>query len=148
MKSKRFEIWGGGFDCFILDTQKDWSWNKLKKMKCLCNTWVFIRNPNTLKGMVQFVHEVHPVFSITLSTFYHMLYVWNDGTMPSFILFEGHLNCFSISRSISSKKRLNAWNIANEVRTCWNLRMLLTMVHNEHTKRLEFKWSWKNEMSL
>ena len=35
------------------------SWNKLKKMKCLCNRWVFVWNPCTLKEMVQLVHEVH-----------------------------------------------------------------------------------------
>ena len=45
------------------------SWNKLKKMKCLCNRWVFVWNPCNLKEMVQFVHEVHPVFVVILSTF-------------------------------------------------------------------------------
>ena len=29
--------------------------------------------PHTSKEMVQFVHEVHPVFAVTLSTFVHML---------------------------------------------------------------------------
>ena len=28
------------------------SWNKLRKMKCLCNRWVFDWNPCTLKEMV------------------------------------------------------------------------------------------------
>ena len=46
------------------------SWNKLRKIKCLCNRWVFVWNHCTLKEMVQFVHEVHPVFSVILSTFY------------------------------------------------------------------------------
>ena len=41
----------------------------LKNMKCLHNTWVFVRNPDTSKEIVQFVHEVHPVFPVTLSTF-------------------------------------------------------------------------------
>ena len=41
--------------------------------------------------MVQFVHEVHPVFAVTLSTFYHMLCVLNDDTMPSLNLLRVHL---------------------------------------------------------
>ena len=63
------------------------SWNKLRKMKCLCNRWVFVWNPCTLKEMVQFVHEVHPIFAVILSTFAHMLCGSNDDTMPSFNLF-------------------------------------------------------------
>jgi hypothetical protein len=35
----------------------------------LCNRWVFVRNPDTSKEIVHFVHEVHPVFALTLSTF-------------------------------------------------------------------------------
>ena len=49
------------------------SWNNLRKMKCLCNRWVFVWNPYTLKKMIQFVHEVHSVFVVILSTFAHML---------------------------------------------------------------------------
>ena len=63
------------------------SLNKLRKMKCLWNRWVFVWNPRTLKEMVQFVHEVHPVFAVILSTFAHMLCGSNDDTMPSFNLF-------------------------------------------------------------
>ena len=33
-----------------------------------------VSNPHTSKDMVEFVHEVHPVFVVTLSTFAHMLY--------------------------------------------------------------------------
>ena len=44
--------------------------------------------PHTYKEMVQFVHEVHPVFAVTLWTFVHMLCGWNDDTMPSFNLFR------------------------------------------------------------
>ena len=73
-------------------------------MKCLRNRWVFVRNPNTSKEIVQFVNEVHPVFAVTLSTFLHMLCGWNDDTMPIFNLFRVHLKCFSISGSFSSKK--------------------------------------------
>ena len=91
----------------------------LKKMKCLCNRWVFVRNPDTSKEIVHFVHEVHLVFAVTLSTFLHMLCGWNDDTTPTFNLFRVHLYCFSISSSFSSKKRLNAWKIANDGRKGW-----------------------------
>ena len=40
-----------------------------KKMKSLCNRWVSVWNPDTSKEIVHFVHEVYPVFPITLSTF-------------------------------------------------------------------------------
>ena len=64
----------------------------LKKWSAgLCNRWVFVRNPDTLKEIVQFVHEVHPVFAVNLSTFLHMLCGWNDDTMKSFNLFRVHL---------------------------------------------------------
>ena len=47
------------------------SWVKicLKKWNPFCNRRVFFRNPHTSKEIVQFVHEVHPVFPVTLSTF-------------------------------------------------------------------------------
>ena len=63
------------------------SLNMLRKMKCLWNRWVFVWNPCTLKVMVQFVQEVHQVFSVILSTFADMLCGSNDDTMPSFNLF-------------------------------------------------------------
>ena len=72
-------------------------------MKCLCNNLVFVGNPDTSKEIVRFVHEVHPVFAVTLSTFLHMLCGSNDDTMPTFNLFRVHLKCFSISGSYSSK---------------------------------------------
>ena len=71
----------------VLDAKKVLSWNKLRKLKCLCNRWVFVWNPCTLKEMVQFVHEVHPGFAVILSTFAHILCGSNDDTMPSFNLF-------------------------------------------------------------
>ena len=72
-------------------------------MKPLCNRRVSIWNPDTSKEIVRFVHEVHPVFAVSLSTFLHMLCGWNDDTMPTFNLFRVHLKCFSISGSYSSK---------------------------------------------
>ena len=62
-------ILGSGFKWCILNAQKVWGKNKFKKMKCLCNNWVFVWNPHTSKQMVQFVHIVHLVFATTLSTF-------------------------------------------------------------------------------
>ena len=44
-----------------------------KKMKSLCNRRVSVRNPDTSKEIVHFVHEVRPVFAVTLSTLLHML---------------------------------------------------------------------------
>ena len=48
-------------------------------------------NPDTSKEIVRFVHEVHPVFAVTLSNCLHMLCGWNDDTMPTFNLFRVHL---------------------------------------------------------
>src|SRR4051812_37459019 len=87
MKSERVEISVCGFECCLLDAKKALR-NKLRKMKCLCNRLVFVRNPCTLKEMVLFVQEVHPVFAVILSTFAHMLCGSNDDTMPSFNLFR------------------------------------------------------------
>ena len=103
MKSERVENCWCGFEWCILNTQRVWSSNKFKIMKSLCNRWVFVRNPDTSKEIVRFVHEVHPVFAATPSTFLHMLCGSNDDTMPTFNLFRVHLKCFSISGSYSSK---------------------------------------------
>ena len=110
-----------------------------KKMKSLCYRQVSIWNPDTSKEIVRFVHEVHPVFAVTLSSFLHMLCGWNDDTMPSFVLFRVHLKWFSISGSYSSKYSVNAWKITNEVRKGWKLMMWLWMVNFEHRKTMEFK---------
>ena len=104
MKSERIEKWWCGFEWCILNTQKVRSSNKFWKMKSLCNRRVSGWNPDTLKEIVRFVHEVHPVFAVTLSTFLHMLCGWNDDIMPTFNLFRVHLWCFSISGSFSSKQ--------------------------------------------
>ena len=70
MKSERIEKWWCGFEWCILNTEKLWSSNKIKKMKSLCNRRVSVWNPDTLKEIVHFVHEVHPVFAVTISTFF------------------------------------------------------------------------------
>ena len=104
-------------------------------MNFLCKRRVSGWNADTLKEIVRFVHEVHPVFAVTLSTFLHMLCGWNDDTMPTFNLFRVHLKCFSISGSFSSlNKSINDWKIGNDVRTCWKLMMSLWMVRTEHKK--------------
>ena len=106
-------------------------------MKSLCNRRVSVWNPDTLKEIVRFVHEVHPVYAVTLSTFLHMLCGWNDGTMPTFNLFRVHLKCFSISPSFSSlNKSVNDWKTANDARTCWKLMTSLWMMHTERKNRL------------
>ena len=38
-------------------------------MKSLCNKLVFVRNPHTSKEIVQFVHEVQPVFPVPSQVF-------------------------------------------------------------------------------
>ena len=80
---------------------------RFKKMKSLCNRRVSGWNPDTLKEIVRFVHEVHPVFAVTLSTFLHMLCGWNDDIMPTFDLFRVHLKCFSILGSYNSNLETN-----------------------------------------
>ena len=87
MMSESFENWWRCFEWCVRNAKKVWSCNKFKKMKCQCNRWVLVRNPDTSKEIVQFVHEVRPVFSVTLSTLLHMLCGWNDDTMPSFDIF-------------------------------------------------------------
>ena len=139
MKSERVEYWWCGFEWCILSTEKLWSSNKFKKMKPLCNRRVSVWNPDTSKEIVRFVHEVHPVFAVTLSTFMDMLCGSNDDTMPTFHLFTVHLKCFSISGSYSSKYSVNAWKITNEVTKGLKLMMWLWIVQFEHTKSLEFK---------
>ena len=81
-----------------------WTQKSLEKWSTgLCNRRVSVWNPNTLKEIVRFVHEVHPVFAVTLSTLLHMLSGWSDDTMPTFNLLRVHLKCFSIFGSYSSK---------------------------------------------
>ena len=102
MKSERVEI-----DDVALNgafwTHKKSGVQISSKMKSLCNRRVSVWNPDTSKETVRFVHEVHPIFAVTLSTFLHMLCGWNDDTMQPFNLFRVHLKCFSISGPYSSK---------------------------------------------
>ena len=72
-----------------------------QKNEILCNIRVSVWNPDTSKEIVRFVHEVHLVFAVTLSTFLHMLCGSNDDTVPSFNLFRVHLKWFPISGSYS-----------------------------------------------
>ena len=50
----------------------------------------FRAKPDTLKEIVRFVDEVHPVFAVTFSTLSHMLCGSNDDTMPSFNISRVH----------------------------------------------------------
>ncbi len=139
MKSERVENWWCGFEWCILNTEKLWSSNKFKKMKSLCNRRVSVWNPDTSKEIVRFVHEVHLVFVVTLSTFLPKLCGWNDDAMATWNLFRVHFKCFLISWSYGSKQSVNAWKITNEVKKGWKLMMWLWMVHFEHRETMEFK---------
>ena len=143
MKLERLVNWWCGFEWCILNTEKLWSSNKFKKLKSLCNRRVSVWNPDTSKEIVCFEHEVHLGFAVSLYTFLHMLYGWNDDTMPTFTLFSAHLECLSLSGSYSSKQLVNAWKITDEVGKGWKLMMWLWMVHFEHRKSMEFQ---KNEI--
>ena len=139
MMSERVEISVCGFECCMLDAKKVLSWNKLRKMKCHWNRWVFVWNPCTLKELVQFVHEVHPVFVVILSTFAQ----WYVGQMmiPCQVSTFSEFSCspFQFQGHLAKNKSLNAWKLENEVRKGWNFSMWLWMVHIECIKSLEFK---------
>jgi hypothetical protein len=49
---------------------------------------VYVRNPYTWWKSVLFVHDVHQVFVVTISNFYHTLQVSNEDAMQSFIRFR------------------------------------------------------------
>ena len=78
-------------------------------MKSLCNTRVSGWNPDTLKEIVHFVHEVHPIFAVTLSTLLHILCGWNDDTMQPFNLFRVQFQGF-IAEKISKCMKNNKWS--------------------------------------
>ena len=116
MKSERVENWWRGSAWCLLNAQKVWSWNKFKKIKCLCNRRVFVWNPDASKEIVHFVHEVDPVFAVPsqlFSTCYvgEIMIPCQVSTFSKFICsacqFQGHL---------AQNKSWNAWKIANEVR--------------------------------
>ena len=71
MKSERVVNWWCGFEWCILNTENYGVQISSKKW----NPFVIdeFPDPDTLKEIVRFVHEVHPVFAVTLSTFLHML---------------------------------------------------------------------------
>ena len=114
MKSERVENWWRGFEWCILNTHKVWSWNKFKKMKCLCNRRVFVWNPHTSKEIVHFVHEVDPIFAVTLNFFAHATWVkwWYHANFQPFLIvicsafqFQGHL-----AKKISKCMRNSKWS--------------------------------------
>ena len=85
-------------------------------MKSLCNRGVFFRNPDTSKGIVQFVHEVHPVFPVTLSTFStcyvgEIMIPCQLSTISEFIC-----SAFQFKVILAQNKSWNAWKLLNEVR--------------------------------
>ena len=66
-------------------------------------------NPDTPKEIVQFVHEVRPVFAVTLSTLLHMLCGRNDDTMPSFDIFRVHFVVIFNFTVIWLSKQIGKW---------------------------------------
>ena len=72
----------------------------LKKWSAgLCNRWVFVRNPDTSKEIVQFVDEVHPVFAVNLSTFWtcyvgETMIPWKVSTFSEFICSAFQFQCY------------------------------------------------------
>ena len=76
-----------------------------KKMNSLCNRRVSVWNADTSKEIVYFVHEVHPVFAVTLSTFLHMLCGLNDDTMPTFNLTEFICSAFQFHGLIAQNNQ-------------------------------------------
>ena len=140
LKSERVEISVSGFECCMLDAKKVLSWNKLRKMKCLCKRWVFMWNP-------LYFERDGPVCTRSASSFCrtplnfctHVMWVkwWYHAKFQPFLSsgcspfqFEGHL---------AENKSLNAWKISNEVRKGWNFSMWLWMLHVVCKKRLELK---------
>ena len=65
--------------------------------------------PDTPKEIVQFVHEVRPVFTVTLATLSHMLCGWNYDAMPSFNIFTVHFVVFFNFTVIYLSKQLGKW---------------------------------------
>ena len=69
----------------------------------------FRLKPFTLKEMVQFVHEVHPVFAVILSTFAHMLRGSNDDTICQVSTFSEFIcSAFQLQGHLAQNKSLNA----------------------------------------
>ena len=129
MKSERVEILVCGFEWRILNAKKVLSWNKFRKLKCLWNRWVFVWNPRSFNEMVQFVHEMHPVFAVILSTFAQML--CGSEMIPCQVSTFSEFSCsaFQLQGHLAKNKSLNAWKIANEVIKAWNFSMWLWMLH-------------------
>ena len=140
MKSERAEISVCGFECCMLDSKKFLSWNKLRKMKCLCNRWVFVWNPCTLKEMVQFCTRSTSSFCRNPLNFCtHVMWVkwWYHTKFQPFL--SSGCSPFQFQGHLAENKSWNAWKIANEVRKGWNFSMWLWMLHVGCKKSLELK---------
>ena len=86
----------------------------VKKWNAFCNRLVSLWNPDTSKEIVRFVHEVHPVFFVTLSTFKtcyvgEMMIPCQLSTFSEFICsafqFQGH-----IAQKISKCMKNTKWS--------------------------------------
>ena len=92
MMSEPVGNWWRRFEWCILNAKIGWSSNKFKKHWSARVTDEFSSETLILtpKKIDQFVHEVRPVFAVTLYTLLHMLCGWNDDTMPSSNIFRVH----------------------------------------------------------
>ena len=91
MMSERVGNWWRHFEWCVRNAKKSEVVISLKKWSAgVTDEFSSETGPDTSKEIVQFVHEVRPVFAVTLSTLLHMLCGWNDDTMPSFNIFIIH----------------------------------------------------------
>ena len=139
MKSERVEISVCGFECCMLDAKKILSWNKLRKMKCLCNRWVFVWNPVLWKRWSSLYTKCIQFCLNPLNFCTHVVLVkwWYHAKFQHFLSsgcsplqFRGH---------VVENKSLKAWKLPNEVRKCWNFALWLWMLHVGFKKSIELK---------
>ena len=100
-----------------IECRKSLELKYVKKWNPFCNWWVFVRNRVTSKEIVQFVHEVHPVFSRSpLNFLAHATWV----KLCHHANFQPFQSSFAVLFNfrviLAQNKSWNAWKIANEVR--------------------------------
>ena len=112
-------------------------------MSCVCKAAVSVRNPYTSWESVRFVHDVHQVFAVTISNFYHTLHVSNEDSMQSFISFRSSFSRYFVPKRVLpflvAGKSVNAAKIENQLKKCSNLSMGLWTVCSNHKKSLRLK---------
>ena len=135
MKSERVEISVCGFECCMLDAKKVLSWNKIRKWNA------FETDEFSSKILVLWKRWSSLYMKcIQFQPLKQMLCGSNDDIPCQVSTFcEFCCSAFQFHGHLAQNKSLNAWKIANEVRTGWNFSMWLWMVHIECKKSLELK---------